>query len=138
MTFMCELKSTLKIASVERSIKIAMSGLALVNEATEAINKTKTESWKDLLQDAMSNANDPNMWEVIQGLSSTPDANSPNEAMSHNGWTITDVKSKANVFMNYYARVSKLICHNPTLKPTNSSRNVLKHHLLMMIAVLHF
>ena len=82
---MCELKSTLKIASVERSIKIAMSGLALVNEATEAINKTKTESWKDLLQDAMSNANDPNMWEVIQGLSGTPDANSPNEAMSHNG-----------------------------------------------------
>ena len=108
------------------------------HEATEAINKTKTESWKDLLQDAMSNANDPNMWEVIQGLSGTPDANSPNEAMSHNGWTITDVKSKANVFMNYYARVSKLICHNPTLKPTNSSRNVLKHHLLMMIAVLHF
>ena len=82
---MCEPKSTLKIASVERSIKIAMSGLALVNEATEAINKTKTESWKDLLQDAMSNANDPNMWEVIQGLSGTPDANSPNEAMSHNG-----------------------------------------------------
>ena len=82
---MCEPKSTLKIASVEQSIKIAMSGLALVNEATEAINKTKTESWKDLLQDAMSNANDPNMWEVIQGLSGTPDANSPNEAMSHNG-----------------------------------------------------
>ena len=43
MTFMCEPKSTLKIASVERSIKIAMSGLALVNEATEAINKTKTK-----------------------------------------------------------------------------------------------
>ena len=43
------------------------------------------QSWKDLLQDAMSNANDPNMWEVIQGLSGTPDANSPNEAMSHNG-----------------------------------------------------
>ena len=28
--------------------------------------------------------------------------------MSHNGRTITDIKSKANVFINHYARVSKL------------------------------
>ena len=28
--------------------------------------------------------------------------------MSHNGRTITDTKSKANVFINHYARVSKL------------------------------
>ena len=48
------------------------------------------------------------MWKVIQGLNGTPDANSPNEAMSHNGRTITDIKSKANVFINHYARVSKL------------------------------
>ena len=47
-------------------------------------------------------------WKVIQGLNGTPDANSPNEAMSHNGRTITDTKSKANVFINHYARVSKL------------------------------
>ena len=67
----------------------------------------------------MSNSNDPNMWEVIQGLSGTPDANSPNETMSRNGRTIADVKSKANLFINYYARVSKLICHNQTLKQTN-------------------
>ena len=56
----------------------------------------------------MSNSDGPNMWKVIQGLNSTPDANSPNEAMSHNGPTITDIKSKANVFINHYARVSKL------------------------------
>ena len=77
-------------------------------EATEAINEAKTESWKNLLQDAMSNSDGPNMWKVIQGLNGTPDANSPNEAMSHNGRTITDTKSKANVFINHYARVSKL------------------------------
>ena len=45
---------------------------------------------------------------VIHGLNGTPDANSPNEAMSHNGRTITDIKSKANIFINHYARVSKL------------------------------
>ena len=56
----------------------------------------------------MSNSDGPNMWKIIQGLKGTPDANSPNEAMSHNGRTITDIKSKANVFINHYARVSKL------------------------------
>ena len=54
-------------------------------EANVEINKAKTESWKNLLQDAMSNSDGPNIWKVIQGLDGTPDANSPNEAMSHNG-----------------------------------------------------
>ena len=48
------------------------------------------------------------MWKVIRRLNGTPDANSPNEAMSHNDRTITDIKSKANVFINHYARVNKL------------------------------
>ena len=77
-------------------------------EATEAINEAKTESWKNLLQDAMSSSDGPNMWNVIQGLNGTPHANSPNEAMSHNSRTITDIKSKAKIFINHYARVSKL------------------------------
>ena len=57
----------------------------------------------------MSNTGSPNMWKVIQGLNGIPDASSPNEAMSHNGGTITGIKSKANVFINHYARASKLI-----------------------------
>ena len=77
-------------------------------EATEAITEAKSESWKDLLQGVMSNSNSPNMWKVIQDLNGTPDANSPDEAMSHNGQTITDIKSKANIFINHYVRVSKL------------------------------
>ena len=72
------------------------------------INEAKTESWKNFLQDEMSNSNVPNMWKVIQGLSRTPDANSPNKAISHNGRTITNINSKANIFINYYARISKL------------------------------
>ena len=48
------------------------------------------------------------MWKVIQGLNGTPETNSPNKAMSHSGWIITDIKSKANVFINHYARISKL------------------------------
>ena len=76
-------------------------------EVTKDINEAKTESWKNILQDAMSNSGSPNMWKVIQGWTGTPDANSPNEAMSHDGRNITDIRSKANIFINHYARVSK-------------------------------
>ena len=93
-------------------------------EATEAINEAKTESWKNLLQDAMSNSDGPNMWKVIQGLNGTPDANSPNEAMSHNGRTITDIKCKANIFINHYARVSKL---NMSQSDRDTNRQFKKH-----------
>ena len=77
-------------------------------EATEAVNKTKTESWKGFLQNAMSNSDGQNMWKVMQGVNSTPGANSPDKAMTQNGCTITNSKSKANVFINHYSRVSKL------------------------------
>ena len=75
-------------------------------EATEAINEAKTES--NLLHDGMSNSNGPNMWKVIQSLNGTLDANSTNDAMSHNGRTFTRIKTKANIFVDYYAKVSKL------------------------------
>ena len=78
------------------------------HETTEAINEAKTEKRKNLPQDAMSNSDGPNMWVVIQGLNGTPDADSPNEAMFHNGRMITDNISKANIFINHYTRVSKL------------------------------
>ena len=47
------------------------------HEATKTISKAKAESWKDLLQDAMSNSDGPNIWKVIQDLNGTPDAISP-------------------------------------------------------------
>ena len=45
---------------------------------------------------------------VIQGLNGTLDANSLNEAMSYDDQTITNTKSKANIFIHHYAGVSKL------------------------------
>ena len=68
----------------------------------KAINEIKTESWKDLLQDALSNSDSQNMWKVIQGLNGGP------VAMSQEGRTITDIKSKNNKFINKYVRVSSL------------------------------
>ena len=48
------------------------------------------------------------MWKVIQGLNGTPDTNSSNKAMSHNGCNISSIKTKANIFVHRYSRVSKL------------------------------
>ena len=98
-------------------------------EANDAINEAKTESWKNLLQDAMSNSDGPNMWML------TPDANSPNEAISHKGRTITDIKSKANVFINHYARVSKLNMSQSDRDTNRQFKKVLKFHLLLIRAV---
>ena len=38
----------------------------------------------------------------------SPGANSLNETMPHNGYSNTNIKSKANVFINYYVGVGKL------------------------------
>ena len=107
-------------------------------EANEAISKAKSESWRNLLQDVMSNSGSPNMWKVIQGLNGIPDANSPNDAMSHNGRIITDIKSKANVFINYYARVSKFNMSQSDWDTNQQFKKRIKHHLLTMRAVPHF
>ena len=56
----------------------------------------------------MSNADSPVVWKVIRGLNGTPDTNLLYEVMSHDGRTITNIKSKANIFINHYATVSKL------------------------------
>ena len=77
-------------------------------EANEAINEAKTDSWKEVLEGVMTSTNNRDMWKVIKGLNGTPEANSPNEAMSHHGRVITDAKAKANIFVNHYVRVSNL------------------------------
>ena len=67
-------------------------------EVNQTINEAKTENWKEVLEGAMSNTDRKDMWKVINGLNSTPEANSPNEAMSHNGCTITGAKGKTTSF----------------------------------------
>ena len=68
----------------------------------------------------MLNSGSPNMWKIIRGLNGTPDANSPNKAMSQESQTITNIKSKTNILINHYTKVSKLNMSqaNRELKPT--------------------
>ena len=99
---MCEPKSATEIASVKRSIKIARSGMTLVVKLPRQSTRPKQKVGK-----TFSKTRCP-IWKVSQGLNGIPDANSPSGAMSHNGRTITDIRSIANVFINHYPRVSKL------------------------------
>ena len=55
-----------------------------------------------------------------------------------NGRTITDIKSKANVLINHYARVSKLNMSQFNRDTNQQFKKTLKYHLLTMRAVLHF
>ena len=49
------------------------------------------------------------MWKVNQGLNGTLDAYSPNEAMSHNGCTITNIKIKANTFVLDFSKAYDIV-----------------------------
>ena len=105
-------------------------------EATEAINEAKSESWKDLLQGAMSNSDGPNMWKVIQGLNGTPDA------LTKLCTTTVELSLILNQKLTYSLTTilgsANSTCHNPTVTSMDSSRNVSTHHLLTMKALLHF
>ena len=56
--------------------------------------------------------------------------------MSHNGRTITDIKSKANIFINHYARSANSTCHKPTPTSTDISGSISAHHLCSSCAPL--
>ena len=68
----CKPKSAHEIASVKQFITFARSGLMLV---MELLRLSMRPGQKHLLQNEMTNSDGPNIWEVIQGLNSTPDAN---------------------------------------------------------------
>ena len=82
----------------------------------------------------MSDSDESNIWKGIQGLNGTPDTNSPNEAMSHNGHTITGIKTKAKIFVNHSTRVIKL----NMLKANHDQKQNSTLHLLTMKALLQF
>ena len=76
-------------------------------EAQEEIKKAKEDSWKELLEDAITDVDQQKMWKLIKSMNGTPDANSPNEVMIHKGKKITTDKGKADAFVRHYADVSK-------------------------------
>ena len=80
--------------------------LKACGEVAEATKDAKAESWRDLLEDTTRSTDE--LWKIVKSLDGCPDTNSPNEALLHKGRRITSNKKKADVFMQFYASVSKL------------------------------
>ena len=75
-------------------------------ELREMIKHAKEESWKEALGDAIDDADERKTWMFIKSLNGSPDNNSPNEVMKHNGEIIASNRKKADIFASHYARVS--------------------------------
>jgi len=74
------------------------------SEVQEDINAAKEESWKNLLEDAVTDAKDTTqLWSIIKSLNGSPSHNSPNEAMRSGKKTITSNQGKSNLFVKHYA-----------------------------------
>ena len=78
------------------------------NDAQDEMQKAKEQGWRDLIEDCMTEPKAGKMWEVINSLKGSPNTNSPNEAMHHNGRTITSNRKKADLYVSHYAQVSQL------------------------------
>ena len=96
--------------------------LEACGKAQEAINTAKEESWKDLLATA-TNEKEGKIWSVIKSLKGSPETNSPNEVMIHQGRAITSNQRKADIFMSHYAAVSK---HSFSKEERNVNRQMKK------------
>jgi potassium voltage-gated channel Eag-related subfamily H protein 8 len=87
------------------------------------MQKAKEQGWRDLIEDCMTEPTAGKMWEVINSLKGSPNTNSPNEAMHHNGRTITSNRKKADLFVSHYARVSS---HTFSKEERDENREVKK------------
>ena len=82
--------------------------LTACHEASETAKEAKAESWKDFLEEVVTEKSSDELWKVIKSLDGCPDSNSPNEVLIHKKRRITSNRRKADVFMQHYASVSKL------------------------------
>ena len=82
--------------------------LTSCKDVNDAIQDSKRESWRSLLEDALASEDESKLWRIIKNLNGSPEDNAPNEVMLHNGRLISSNKKKANLFAHHYAAVSKL------------------------------
>jgi hypothetical protein len=82
--------------------------LTACKDVNDQIHKSKTDSWRELLEDAIAAEDDSKLWRIIKNLNGSPESNAPNEAMIHKGRVITSNKQKADLFARHYAAVSRL------------------------------
>ena len=81
------------------------------------------ESWKELLEDAITDVDQRKMWGIIKSMNGTADSTSPNEVFIYQGKKVTTEKGKADAFASHYANVSK---HSFSKEERATSRDLLK------------
>ena len=77
-------------------------------EVTTAKQEARREQWIEVVNSAVGDIDERNMWKFIKSLNGSPDLNSPNEVMTINGKKIVCTKKKAEMFAQHYASVSRL------------------------------
>jgi ribonuclease HI len=96
-------------------------------EVSEAIREAKEESWKEVLEEALCEEDDRKLWMIAKQLNGTPDTNSPNEVLVHEGRRITSHRKKADCFVNYYASVSTLKFSESDKRTNRRAKTLLQH-----------
>ena len=106
-------------------------------DANEAINKAKTESWKNLLQDAMSIMTVQTSGQLFK-ISTVLLMLSLLMLCPTTVELSLILNQKLTSSLTTMPGSANSICQNPIVASTDSSRIILTHHLLTMRAVLHF
>lgn len=82
--------------------------LEACRDARVIAEEAKEESWINFIGDLENDPDTTKVWRTIRSLSGTPDSIPPNEAIIHNGKTVTSDEKKADLFAKHYANVSRL------------------------------
>ena len=80
-----------------------------------------------MLEDALGDEDERKLWKLAKQLNGTPDSNSPNEVLVHEGRRITSHRKKADCFVNHYASVSKLEFSKEDKCINRKAKSLLKH-----------
>lgn len=97
--------------------------IAARKEVREAQEEAKVEAWSNYVENLATDEDTSKVWRVIKSLDGSPTSSAPNEALCHNGKTITSNKAKADIFAKNYASVSSLTFSK---EERNEIRNVKK------------
>ena len=82
--------------------------LEAASQVKAAREEAKLDAWSTFVETLEVDDDVSKVWRVIKSLDGTPTSSAPNEALCHNGKTMTTNKSKADTFAKSYASVSSL------------------------------
>jgi hypothetical protein len=95
-------------------------------DVASATREAKENSWAEFVGELENSTDTSKAWKVIRSLSGTPTSSSPNEALTHNGKSVVTDQKKADVFVDHYAKVSRLTFSKEERRRNREVRRALK------------